>query len=47
MTTLLIPPKTLSDDGLLLVWSLEHEHQRLPIGFNYGEQTNQKKYSCK
>lgn len=42
MPTPLLPPKTLNDDGLLLAWSLEHEHQRLPIGFNYGEQTNQK-----
>ncbi|WP_206484063.1 type IV secretory system conjugative DNA transfer family protein [Thalassotalea sp. G2M2-11] len=41
MTTQKAPPKNLDDDGLLLAWSLEHEHQRLPIGFNYGEQTNQ------
>ena len=29
-------PSRIDDDGLLVAWSLEHEHKPQPIGFRYG-----------
>jgi type IV secretion system protein VirD4 len=30
-------PESLEDPGLLVGWSLEHEHRRRPMGFNFGD----------
>lgn len=35
-------PDTLPDDGLLLGWSLEHEHRKPPIGFAYSKHAKDK-----
>lgn len=29
------PPETLPEDGILVAWSLEHEHGRQPLGFRF------------
>jgi len=29
------PPDTLPEDGILVAWSLEHEHGRQPLGFRF------------
>lgn len=32
----LTPPPVIEEDGLLVGWSLEHEHARIPPGFSFG-----------
>lgn len=31
-------PETIPEDGLLVGWSLEHEHRKAPVGFIYGDE---------
>ncbi|MEX0899864.1 MAG: type IV secretory system conjugative DNA transfer family protein [Gammaproteobacteria bacterium] len=31
-------PKSVPDAGLLVAWSLEHEHRKAPVGFIYGDE---------
>lgn len=33
-------PQTIESDGLLVGWSMEHEHVRRPIGFSFGDPEN-------
>lgn len=35
-----LPPQQLKTDGILLGWSLEHEHARQPIGFSFNAKPN-------
>ena len=39
-------PSRIDDDGLLVAWSLEHEHKPQPIGFRYGSADQPAEAGC-